>query len=134
MKISTLLLADYAKIDPSDGKLDILGSFRQIYSTDFPTTLRRICLVAVIEREPGDRGETHQLEVTWEDESGDVNSLTEFAFELPDDTHTLPSEFCLIHELNSPKFTKPGLHNFCVSLREGGVSACKTIEVIERGV
>lgn len=134
MKISTLLLADYAKIDPSDGKLDILGSFRQIYSNEFPVTLRRICLVAVIEREPSDRSVPYQLQVTWEDDSGEVNGLTEFSFELPEDTQTLPGEFCLIHELNGPKFARPGLYNFCVNLSESGVSASKTIEVIERDV
>ncbi len=134
MKISTLLVADYAKIDPADGKLDVLGSFRQIYSRNFPTSLRRICLVAVIERELGDSSESYQLNITWKDADGDVNGFTEFMFDLPEDTQALPGEFCLIHELNGPKFTKPGTYSFCVSVGESGAVACKTIEVIERGV
>ena len=45
MKINTVLVADYAKVDPADGKLDILGIFRQIVADEFPVTVRRICLI-----------------------------------------------------------------------------------------
>ena len=132
MKISTLLVADYAKIDPLNGKLDVLGSFRQIHSSDFPMSLRRICLVAVIERESEDSSGSHQLDVSWTDEAGELNGLIEFSFELPENTSALPGEFCLINEINGPRFAKPGIYSFCVHVRETDASACKTIEVIER--
>ncbi len=134
MKISTLLVADYAKIDPSNGKLDVLGSFSQIYASEFPTSLRRVCLVAVIEREPEDSSEKHHIDVAWTDGDGAIQGQIEFSFELPEDSPTLPGEFCLIHELNSPKFTKPGTYRFCVSVNEDDAFACKSIEVIERGI
>ena len=83
MRINTVLVADYAKVDPSDGKLDILGIFRQISAEEFPVTLRRICLVIVVQQDTGEMTESYRFEAFMEDAEGETVTTIEATYQLP---------------------------------------------------
>ena len=132
MKISTLLVADYAKIDASDGKLDILGVFRQISAPEFPITLRRMCFVIVVQRETTDTSDRHRLEAFMEDANGETVAILEADYELPVGTLTLPGESRIICEVTDPTFATPGEYRFQVRINGGEITESVVIEVAQR--
>lgn len=132
MKINAVLVADYAKIDPSDGKLDILGVFRQIDADGFPFTLRRICLVVIVQRDPSDTDHSHRFEACMEDVNGEAVAILEADYELPPGTGTLPGQYGVIFEVSDPTFNVPGGYQFRVRLNDGEITESVVIEVVQR--
>ena len=132
MKINTLLVADYAKIDPSDGKLDILGAFRRISAKEFPVTLRRMCFVIIVQRDLTDTKDSHRFEASMEDANGETVAILEANYELPVGTATLPGESRLICEVTDPTFDKTGEYRFTVRLNDGEITESVVIEVVQR--
>ncbi len=69
MRLSMLLLADYAAADAS-GKLNILGAFTIINARQFPVLHPLMYLVMKFQPELGEYGDARQLQVEFLDEDG----------------------------------------------------------------
>lgn len=127
-----MLVADYARIDPSNGKLDVLGAFRQITAESFPVTLPKICFVVIVQRDPTDTGDSHRFEAFMKDANGETVAIVEATHELPVDAQTLPGQYSVICELTDPRFDAPGEYQFHVRLNDGELSESVLIEVVQR--
>lgn len=132
MRINTVLVADYAKVDPSDGKLDILGIFRQISAEEFPVTLRRICFVVIVQQDPDDKTDSHRFEAFMEDAEGEIVTTIEATYEFPERKATLPEPYGVICEFTEPTFDVPGDYRFGVRLNDGEITESRLIEVVQR--
>ena len=132
MKINTVLVADYAKVDPSDGKLDILGIFRQISAQDFPVTLRRICLVVIVQQDPNETTDLHRVEAFMKDPECEIVATIESTYEFPERKVTLPEPYGLICEFTDPTFDVPGKYRFGVRMSDGEITESVVIEVVRR--
>lgn len=132
MKINTLLVADYAKVDPFDGKLDILGVFRQIAAEEFPVTLRRICMVVILQQDAGETPQSYRLEVFMEDTDGEAVTTFEATYQLPESKASLSEPYGVIYEFAEPTFDAPGDYRFGVRLNDGEITETVVIEVVRR--
>ena len=132
MKINTVLVADYAKVDPADGKLDILGIFRQIAADEFPATLRRICLVVIVQQDPGETTESYRFEAFLDDAEGDSVTTLEATYQIPERMVNVSEPYGVICEFTEPTFEAPGDYRFGVRLNDGEISDSVVIEVVQR--
>ena len=134
MKINTVLVADFAKVDPSDGKLDILGVFRQITVECFPVTLPRICLVVVVQQDLGETTESYRFEAFMEDADGETVTTIEATYQLPESEATSSESYGVICEFTEPTFEVPGDYRFGVLLNNGEITESVVIEVVQREI
>lgn len=132
MKINTILVADYASVDPSNGKLDILGVFRQVSAENFPVTLRRICLVVIVQEDPDETTDFHLVEAFMEDAEGEIITTIEATYEFPERKATLPEPYGLICEFSEPIFDEPGEYRFGVQMNDGEITDSVIVEVVQR--
>lgn len=132
MKINTVLVADYANVDPSDGKLDILGVFRQIAAEEFPVTLRRICLVVIVQQDPGETTESYRFEAFFDDTDGETIATFEATYQFPESKANLSEPYGVICEFTEPTFDLPGIYRFGVRLNEGEITESVVVEVVQR--
>jgi len=130
MKINTVLVADYAMVDPSDGKLDILGVFRRITADCFPVTLRRICFVVIVQQDPDETTDSYRFEAFMEDAEGETVTTLEATYEFPESTASLPESHGVIYEFAEPTFDVPGEYRFGVRLNDGEITESVVIEVV----
>lgn len=132
MKINTVLVADYANVDPADGKLDILGVFRQIAAENFPVTLRRICMVVIVQQDPGETTESYRFEAFMDDVEGETVTTVEATYQFPESEENLSEPFGVIYEFTEPTFDVPGDYSFGVRLNDGEITESVLIKVVRR--
>ena len=126
-----MVTADYATIDPITGKLHILGVFRNINASSFPTQHPRMCLALIIEGEFADSANPHELVVTLADEDGIEVFSIRGAFEMPENTYGISPHCNVLLEFNDLKFEKPGQYCFYVTVNGDEIEDFAAIQVVE---
>ena len=132
MKILMMVMADYASIDSSTGKIHILGLFRQMWAQTFPITHHRMCLVVKIEGEISDSRNPHKLSVALTDEDGVEMIAIEGGFEMLDSPPGIPPECNMVLELNALVFQKPGEYRFYARINDDEAEESVVMQVIQR--
>lgn len=111
MKLLHLLAADYANLT-GDGKLNVMGIFREINAYNFPARHPSMHLVIKLAAELGEYGETRSLTVKLLDPDGaEILSLTVPAVVAKIEGGKIP-EVNVILQLNDVIFPKPGPYQF----------------------
>ena len=117
MKFIVGHLADAANISV-EGKLNLLGIFQKIGSTEFPCQLS-CALVALFEADPFDRGTQCPVRIEFIDEDGqEMFRMEGMQVSVPDQPEHLLQTCNLIVNLRPLSLTKPGPHSFKVLVRE----------------
>ena len=132
VKIPMMITADYATVDHSNGKLHVLGVFREIYANAFPFRHSRMCLALIIEGEFAESNETHRLSVTLADEDGNEVFSMQGAFEMPVRVGGLLPHCNLLLEFNDLPFENPGEYCFYVTINADEVVGATAIRVVHR--
>jgi hypothetical protein len=113
MKLLLLLAADYANTT-GDGKLNVMGIFRDINAFNFPTRLSSLHLVIKFAAELGEYGDTRTITVKLRDPDGaEIMSFTSPAVIPKSEGGRIP-EVSTILELKDIVFKKPGPYQFVV--------------------
>lgn len=113
MKLLLFLTADYANIT-GDGKINVMGIFREINSTSFPTRHSSMHLVIKFGAELGEYGDTRTLTVKLRDPDGnDIMGLSGSVV-VPNIVGGKIPEVNAIFELKDIIFPKPGFYQFVV--------------------
>jgi hypothetical protein len=113
MKLLVLLAADYANIT-GDGKLNVMGIFRDLNAFNFPVRHSSMHLVIKLSAELGEYGDTRTLVVKLLDPDGkEIMSLTGPAA-IPNSEGGKIPEVNAILELKDIIFPKPGPYQFVV--------------------
>lgn len=131
MKIPLIVTADYATIDPITGKLHILGVFRNINASSFPTQHPRMCLALIIEGEFADSNNPHELVVTLADEDGTEVFAMKGALEMPKSASGIAPHCNVLLEFNDLKFERPGQYCFYVTLNGDEIEDSAAIQVVQ---
>ena len=110
-------LADAANISV-EGKLNLLGIFQKIGSTEFPCQLS-CALVALFEADPFDRGTNCPVRIEFIDEDGhEMFRMEGMQVAVPDQPGNLLQTCNLIVNLRPLTLTKPGPHSFKVLIHD----------------
>lgn len=113
MKLLLFLAADYANVT-GDGKLNVMGVFREINALNFPARHPSMHLVVKLGAELGEYGETRNLIVKLLDVDGnEIMSLSGPA-NIPKGEGGRRPEVNAILELKDIVFPKPGPYQFIV--------------------
>ena len=111
MKLLLLLATDYANVT-SDGKLNVMGIFRDINAVNFPARHSSMHLVVKLGAELGEYGDTRTLTVKLLDPDGvEIMSLTGPVAIPKSESGKIP-EVNAILELKDIIFPKPGPYQF----------------------
>lgn len=127
-----MVTADYATVDPITGKLHILGVFRNINATGFPTQHPRMCLALIIEGELADSNNPHELSVSLADEDGNEVFSMQGAFEMPKSASGIPPHCNVLLEFNDLQFEQPGQYCFYVTVNTDEIEGSAVIQVVQR--
>jgi hypothetical protein len=110
-------LADAANISV-EGKLNLLGIFQKIGSTEFPCQFS-CALVALFEADPFDRGTRCPVRIEFIDEDGqEMFRMAGMEVVVPNQPDNLLHTCNLIVNLRPLSLTKPGPHSFKVFVRD----------------
>jgi hypothetical protein len=132
MKLMLLVTADHASVEPITGKLNILGAYSRIVTTeDFPKIWHRIFLALKIRSELTDHHDERKLIIEIIDEDAEKHFHFSAPFRLPKSDRGLQSEFNAVIELNTLKFPHPGVYTFTVSV-DGDELGRTPVEVIRQ--
>lgn len=114
MDLLVLLSADYANI-AEGGKLNVMGIFRNIYSSSFPARHPEMHLIVKLRPSPAEYGQTRKITIKLMDEDG-KNELVNFsrAIEIPRPTMKQRFEINQILRLRDLVFPEPGTYQFSV--------------------
>lgn len=116
MKVLIITVADYARVEPQTGKMDILGAFTQILAHKFPIRHRAMMLAVKLRDEMGDSPNPHQLKVEFTNEDGKILANFKTAFNMPATASGVSSEFNAIMEFRNTTFRKPGSFTFYIDV------------------
>ncbi len=113
MKIDFFLTADYANIT-GDGKLNVMGIFRDINGSTFPARHSSMHLVLRLTAELGEYGVTRDLFIKLRDTDG--NEVMSFSnkINVPQGEGGKIPQVNVILELKDLVFQKPGFYQFIV--------------------
>lgn len=132
MKCMLLVIADYAGIEQATGKLNIIGAFGRIFtSQDFPFIYRRMSLAVKVESELGDHHEVRTLKVKVVDEDEGEHFFISAPFRFKQSNNGMPSEFNAVLELNELKFPHPGTYTFVVYVDDEEIERTH-LQIIQR--
>lgn len=110
-------LADAANISV-EGKLNLLGIFQRIGSTEFPCHLA-CALVALFEADAFDRGARCPVRIEFIDEDGqEMFRMEGMEVAVPEQPETILQTCNLVVNLRPLTLTKPGPHCFKVLVRD----------------
>ena len=110
-------LADAANISV-EGKLNLLGIFQRVASSEFPCHLS-CALVALFEADPFDRGTNCPVRIDLIDEDGqEMFRMEGMQVSVPDQPGSLLQTCNLIVNLRPLTLSKPGPHSFKVIVRD----------------
>lgn len=111
MKVSLFLLADYANLT-EDGKLNIMGLFNIIYSSNFPTQHPQMAIVAKLKAELGEDGQTRDIRVALFSPDGKKLLEVGGAMQFPQRASGQNPEINAIITLQNVVFPEPGPYSF----------------------
>lgn len=106
INVSLGLVADYANVS-REGKLNIMGTFDEIWSAQVPTVHPAMVLVLVLEAESGDADKSHKLGIELVDaDGGKVFSIDgELRFNKPAPGRKIKTNQLInINNIQLPKF------------------------------
>ena len=132
MKITMMLIADYASVDPQTGKLNILGIFRNIEAQSLPTVHPRLSLVVKLEGEANASQSEHAFQLDVADEDGASILNVEGPFSMPASEPGILPECNLILESNGLHIPYAGQYRFHLTVDEGRVEASTVMQVTLR--
>ena len=113
MKLALLLIADYANLT-RDGKLNVMGIFREINAVQFPARHSSMHLVAKLLPELGEYGDKRDLAVKLLDPDGKELMNISGEIEVPQPQQGYPPEVNVILELKDVVFPQPGPYSFVI--------------------
>jgi len=113
MKLLLILAADHANIT-SDGKLNVMGIFREINAFNFPARHSSMHLVIKLGAEPGEPMESRTMTVKLLDADGKELLNVSGPANLPRSEKGRLAEFNAILELKDTVFPHPGPYQFVV--------------------
>ncbi len=118
---ATILLADYANMT-DNGKLNVMGVFRQINASQFPCRHLSMDLVIQLQTEPLDtlRGE-QVLSASLIDADGSVLYQIEMPFKFPEQSRNLRPVANFMLRVNNLEFFYPGEYVWVVSVNEENI-------------
>ena len=111
MKLLLFLTADYANIT-REGKLNVMGIFSDVYSSQFPARHPSMHIVAKLGAELGEYGQTRDFIVKLLDEDGNQIFDLSGQFQIPKGERGRKPEVNVILELKDIVFLKPGIYQF----------------------
>lgn len=132
MKCMLLVIADYAGIEQATGKLNIIGAFgRVITSQDFPFTYGRMSVAIKVESELGDHHDVRTLKMKVVDEEEGEHFFISAPFRFKQTGNGMPSEFNAVLELNDLKFPYPGTYSFVVYVDDEEIERTR-LQIVKR--
>lgn len=111
MRSTLFLAADYANITP-DGKLNVMGIFHDILAQTFPARHSSMHLIAKLEAELGEYGQTREFTVKLLDADGNQIFDLSGQFQIPPVGRGRRPEVNLILELKDIIFPREGMYQF----------------------
>jgi hypothetical protein len=113
MRLELFLAADYANIT-GDGKLNVMGIFREINAFNFPARHSSMHLVIKMVPELGEYGVSRDLFVKLLDPDGNELAGLSGRFDVPKGSRGITPEVNVILELKDIIFPQPGPYQFVV--------------------
>jgi len=115
MELSFLLIADYANVT-ENGKLNIMGTFGNIFTQGFPVVHSEMYVVAQLAAPAGEFGRHFRLEIKLVDEDGQEIACFGIDQVVPSPPPGLGRrvEMNQILRMNNIVFSKPGVYEFRV--------------------
>ena len=130
MLLDLLLIADYVNI-AADGKLNVMGIFNSIHSTEFPTAHPEMFLIAKLSADPSEYGTKRKLAIKLLDESGkSIASLLEHEIEIPHGKEGKGVEIRQILRLTGLDFPQPGAYQFSM-LVDNDQKGSQTVKLVQ---
>jgi hypothetical protein len=130
MLLNLLLIADYVNIT-ADGKLNVMGIFNSIHSTEFPTAHPEMFLIAKFSTDPSEYGTKKKLAIKLLDEGGKpIASLLEHEIEIPHGKGGRVVEIRQLLKLTGLVFPQPGAYHFSI-LVDNDQKGSQTIQLIQ---
>jgi hypothetical protein len=119
MKLMMLITADFANVDSGTGKLNILGAFSRITTSDeFPKTWKRMALALKVQAEEFDHHNQRKLTIEMIDDDQNVHFHVSGPVSFPMSETGSPGEFNAVVELNGLVFPHPGFYYFVAKIDE----------------
>lgn len=109
-----LIVADHASVESNNGKLNILGAFRQIIAPQFPARHHAMSLVIKLGGEIGDKPNPHTLSVSFTNKDGQELLKITGAFDMPRGEAGIQPEFNLVLEFRDIVLAQPDTYCFYV--------------------
>ncbi len=113
MRLLLLLAADYANVT-GDGKLNVMGIFREINASSFPARHPSMHLVIILGAELGEYGQTRNLVVKLFDVDGNELMSLSGPVNIPTGEGGKKPEVNAILGIRDITFPKPGPYQFVV--------------------
>lgn len=130
MLLDLLLIADYVNIT-ADGKLNVMGIFNSIHSTEFPTAHPEMFLVAKLSADPSEYGTRKKLAIKLLDEGGKpIASLLEREIEIPHGKGDNVVAIRQLLKLTGLVFPQPGAYQFSL-LIDNEQKGSQTVQLIQ---
>ncbi|KXK14562.1 MAG: hypothetical protein UZ15_CFX003003006 [Chloroflexi bacterium OLB15] len=114
MEVPILLVADYAN-ETSNGKLNVMGIFTNIYASSFPTIHPQLFLVTQITASPAEYNRKFRLGIKLLDDDA-MNTLAniETEVQVPNGQQGELIRINFMIGLANLLFPKPGTYEFCI--------------------
>lgn len=132
MQVLMLITADHASVETTTGKLNILGAFKRILATQFPTKLPSMSLVIKLGGEIEDLPNPHTLAVALADEDGKELINISGPFNIPVYQRGVQPEFNAVIEFRDIVFSRPGDYRFYIRVDEGRLDQSTVIQVVQK--
>lgn len=130
MEAKTILVADYANV-AEGGKANVMGIFRDIYSSKFPARHSEMFLIVVLQASVSEKGQKRNVSIKLMNaDAGQMLVDYSQAFDVPDAPPGRKPEINIILRMNDLVFEKPGPYSFSV-LVDNDEKATYPIELVE---
>ena len=129
MKVVMLLTAEYAAVESSTGKLNILGVFNRYKVEGSTEQPKRVFLVTRIAGEQADNPSKHLLAVKLIDPDGATMVEVTGNFEMSAGVLGVDPECDFVMEFSQLEFKQTGIYRFNVDVDDGTVQASTVIQV-----
>jgi len=130
VEVKNILLADYANV-AEGGKANVMGIFRNIYSSAFPARHSDIYLVVVLQASVSEKGQKRNVRIKLLNADA-TQILVDYAqaFTVPDAPPGRKPEINIILRMRDVVFEKPGPYSFSI-LVDNDEKATYEIELTE---
>ena len=116
MKFLILTAADHASVEPTTGKLNILGAFSRIWAKSFPVRHRAMTLVVKVGGEFDDPSNPHKFKIAFTDEDGKELVTYTGQFSMPSVSAGVQPEWNAVMEFRDFVFKKAGTYTFFIEI------------------